>query len=246
MQQEAPVEIKVWDLPVRIFHWALLVLFVFQVVSGKIGGEMMAWHAYSGYAVLALVVFRILWGFFGGTHARFASFLAGPVATWRFARRLFSRQAVPQVGHNPLGGWMVVAMVASLLLQAASGLFAHDGAAAEGPLAARVSFEVSTSLSEFHRWNLDVLLALAGLHVLAVLFHWIVKRDNLIGAMFTGRKFLPASLLRERRDALRASPRRRRAASREAQAAEFGNPWRALALLAVAVALVFVVVAGPS
>ena len=242
---EAPlVAIKVWDLPVRLFHWLIVLLLAFQVVSGKVGGDMMAWHAYSGYAMLVLIIFRILWGFAGSTHARFASFLAGPAATLRFAKRLFSREAVPQVGHNPLGGWSVVVMIACLGLQAVSGLFANDGAEAEGPLAALVSFEVSNRLSQFHRWNLDVLLVLSGLHVAAVLFHWLVKRDNLVGAMFTGVKRVPEAAVREKREVPRDTPPRR-AASREHATAFFASPWRALVLLVVAVVIVYVVVRGP-
>ncbi|MGZ5098643.1 MAG: cytochrome b/b6 domain-containing protein [Usitatibacter sp.] len=244
MPEENHVAIKVWDLPVRLFHWVLVVLFVFQVVSGKIGGNMMDWHAYSGYSVLVLVIFRILWGFAGGTHARFASFLAGPAATARFARRLFSREAVPQVGHNPLGGWSVIVMVMSLALQATSGLFANDGAEFEGPLAALVSFDVSTGLTHLHRWNLKVLLVLAGLHVAAVLFHWLVKKDNLMGAMFTGVKRVPEAAVRERREALRDTPLRR-APSREDAAAYFGSSWRALALFVVALVFVYLIVQRP-
>src|SRR5258706_10465752 len=186
MLRETYVSIKVWDLPVRLVHWAIVLLLVLQVVTGYIGGELMPWHALSGYAMLVIVIFRVLWGFAGSTHARFASFLAGPAATLRFAKRLFSREAVPQVGHNPLGGWSVIALIASLGLQAVSGLFANDRAAFEGPLASLVSLDVSRNLSHFHRWNLKVLAVLAGLHVVAVLFHWMVKKDNLIGAMFTG------------------------------------------------------------
>jgi cytochrome b len=243
MPQDTRVAIKVWDLPVRIFHWAIVLLLVFQVASGKIGGVFMAWHAYSGYAILVLVVFRILWGFAGSTHARFASFLAGPAATLRFAKRLFSREAVPQVGHNPLGGWMVIALIVSLASQAASGLFAYDGAGAEGPLASLVSFELSSRLSRFHRWNLGLLLVLSGLHVAAVLFHWIVKKENLLGAMFTGVKNVPVAAVRERREALRGTPLRR-AASREHASAYFASAWRAWLVLAVAILIVYVVVRG--
>jgi cytochrome b len=241
MLQETYVAIKVWDLPVRLFHWVLVLLLVFQLVSGKIGGNLMPWHVYSGYGVLVLVVFRILWGFAGSTHARFASFLAGLAATLRFAKRLFSREAVPQVGHNPLGGWMVIALIVSLALQAISGLFANDGVDTNGPLAPLVSLEVSDDLSQFHRWNLKVLLALAGVHVAGVLFHWIVKKDNLIGAMFTGVKRVPASAVHERREEVRDTPLRRMA-SREAASASFASPWRALVVFVLAVALVWLVV----
>jgi cytochrome b len=244
MPQETHVAIKVWDLPVRLFHWALVLLLVFQLVSGKIGGDMMAWHVYSGYGVLVLVIFRILWGFAGSTHARFASFLAGPAATLRFASRLLSREAVPQVGHNPLGGWMVIAMVVSLALQATSGLFANDGVATEGPLAALASIEVSDGLSQFHRWNLKILLVLAGLHIAGVLFHWLVKKDNLIGAMFTGVKRVPEAAVRERRDVLRGTPLRR-AASRENASAYIASSWRALAVFVVALVVVYLIVQRP-
>jgi cytochrome b len=239
--EETYVSIKVWDLPVRIFHWAIFLLLVFQLVSGKMGGSMMAWHAYSGYGMLVLVIFRILWGFAGSTHARFASFLAGPAKTLRFAKRLFSREAVPQVGHNPLGGWMVIALLLSLALQALSGLFANDGAAFEGPLAMLAGFELSTSLTHFHRWNLRVLLVLAGLHIAAVFFHLLVKREDLMGTMFTGMKRVPEAAVHERREDSRATPPRR-VASRESASAHFASPWRALALFMVALVLVSFVV----
>jgi cytochrome b len=244
MHEENNVEVKVWDAPVRIFHWAIVLLLVFQFMTGKVGGELMTWHAYSGYTVLVLVVFRILWGFAGSTHARFASFLAGPAASLRFARRLFSRQAVPQLGHNPLGGWMVVALVVSLLVQAASGLFANDGASAEGPLASLVTLEVSNRLTEIHRWNLNLLLLLSAVHVAAVLFHWLVKKENLTPAMFTGVKRVPEALVHERRDGPRSTPPRR-VASREYAYTYFASPWRAVALLMVAMVFVWIVVRGP-
>jgi cytochrome b len=239
--EDGQVAIRVWDLPVRIFHWVVVVLLVCQVVTGKIGGALMPYHAACGYAVLSLVVFRIAWGFAGSTHARFASFMAGPAATWRFARRLFSRQAVPQVGHNPLGGWMVMALVLALGLQAGSGLFANDGADAMGPLAPLVSIETSNALTEFHRWNLKVLILLSCVHVAAVLFHLVVKKEELTGAMFSGVKRVSKSAVRERRAVLRASPLRR-LASREHASAYFAPNGDALALFILAVLVVGIVV----
>jgi cytochrome b len=244
MPGNTDVEVKVWDLPVRLFHWAIVVLFSFQLVTGWMGGSVMSWHVWSGYSVLVLVVFRILWGFAGSTHARFASFIAGPAATLHFAKRLFSREAVPQVGHNPLGGWMVIALVVSLALQAGTGLFANDGLATEGPLAALVSLDVSNTISTIHRGNLKVLLALSVLHITGVLFHLIVKRENLIGAMFTGVKRVPEAAVHERRDASRdSSPRR--VASRESASVFIASLWRALALFLVALAVVYLVVQRP-
>jgi cytochrome b len=241
--EDTRVAVRVWDLPVRLFHWILVVLLVAQLVTGKIGGALMPVHVYCGYTVLVLVVFRILWGFAGSTHARFASFMAGPAATWRFALRLFSRQAVPQVGHNPLGGWSVLALILSLALQTASGLFANDGLETFGPLVKLVSLDTSNALTEFHRWNFKVLAVLSALHVLGVLFHWLVKKENLIGAMFTGIKDVPASAVRERRDAMRKSPRRR-AASREHASAYFASNSRALVLFILSVLLVGLALRG--
>ena len=188
MDSDRYSSIKVWDAWIRFFHWSLVLLFAFQLYSGNTGGNVMQWHMYAGYAVLALVLFRVAWGFAGSTHARFASFVEGPVVTARFAARLFSREPAPAVGHNPLGGWMVVALLASLALQAGTGLFANDDIATEGPLAALVSKNVSDRLTSIHRWNAYVLIALAATHIAAIAFHWIVKKENLVPAMFTGVK----------------------------------------------------------
>jgi cytochrome b len=228
-------------MPVRVFHWAMLALLVFQGVSGWRGGSLMAWHVYSGYALLVLVVFRILWGFVGSTPARFASFIAGPGATLRFTRRLFSRQAVPQLGHNPLGGWSVILMLASLALQATTGLFTNDGVVTEGPLAKLVTLETSHLISEVHRWNFWVLAALGAVHVAAVAYHGIFKRDDVLTPMFTGVKKVSADFVRERREARRDAPLRR-AASRETAHFHF-PPWpRAVVAFAAALALVALVI----
>ena len=243
MHDETRVDVKVWDLPIRLFHWILTLLFAFQIATGLRGGDDMKWHVWSGYAVLALVLFRILWGFAGSTHARFASFIAGPGRAWRFARRLFSREAVPQLGHNPLAGWMVLALIASFLVQAVTGLFAFDGVATSGPLAAQVSSDTTNRLSKVHDWNANLLLVLVGLHVAAAVFHLVVKREDLVTPMFTGVKRVPAALLRERRVAPRDKPPRR-VASREPSEVRMASPWLALALFlacAGAVALVAIV-----
>jgi cytochrome b len=220
--------VKVWDAWVRLFHWALVVLFAFQLYSGKTGGNLMLWHVYAGCGILALVLFRAMWGFAGSRYARFSSFVAGPVQVARFARALLSRAPAPAVGHNPLGGWMVLALLASLALQAGTGLFANDDIATEGPLAALVSKSLSDRLSSVHRWNAMALIALAGVHVLAVLYHWVVMKENLVGAMFTGIKRLP------RQTAELAAP------------ARFVGAGRAIVLLALAFALVYMLVRWPA
>ncbi len=138
---------------------------------------------------------------------------------------------------------MVVALVVVLGLQAVSGLFSNDGLATEGPLAERVSLDASNWLTEFHRWNVELLVVLSLVHVAAVAFHLVFKKDNLLGAMFTGMKDVPEAAVRERRDAMRKSPRRR-AASREHSHAYFASTRRAILLFAIAVALVVWVARG--
>jgi len=117
------MRIAVWDAPVRLFHWALAVLVVFSYASGQLGGALMPWHVRSGYAILALLLFRILWGFFGSDTARFSSFVRGPRIAIAYARETLAGRHRPVVGHNPLGGWMVVAMIVLVATQAGSGLF---------------------------------------------------------------------------------------------------------------------------
>lgn len=211
--------ILVWDLPVRLVHWALVLLLGFQVFSAWRGGEWMQWHAYSGYSILFLVTFRVAWGFLGTRYALFSGFLAGPAAVLRMLPAMLRREPLPFAGHNPLAGWMVMALLAALLLQAATGLFANDGAGFQGPLAAYVSTERSADITAIHRANLRVVLLLSGLHVAAAFWHLLFKRDDLISAMFSGRKSLAF-------DAPEMGPVR---------------PGRLLAALAVALILVYVV-----
>lgn len=224
--QAGEAHVKVWDLPVRLFHWLLALLFVVMFATGKAGSEWITWHMRAGYAVLALVLFRVLWGFAGGTHARFASFLAGPSACLAFAKKLMARAPAPYAGHNPLGGWMVLALLAGLLLQTGTGLFANDDLLNEGPLAALVTKATSDRLTSVHVWNFNLLLLLAGVHIAAVLYHAGFLKENLIGAMFTGVKRMPAE-------------------AAGSSAARFASPWLALALLCVAALAVYLIVQRP-
>ncbi len=221
------VAVPTWDVPVRIFHWLLVALFCAQLYSGKTGGNAMAWHMYGGYAVLTLVLFRVLWGFAGGGHARFRDFVAGPAAALRFGRRLVSRAPAHSIGHNPLGGWMVLAFLASFAVQAATGLFANDDIATEGPLASLVSKEVSDRLTSVHKWNLKLLLVLVTLHVAAVLYHRFVKKEDLIRAMFTGVKHVPEAVVAA------------------GGTVRHSSHWVAAILFAAAVAVVFLIVNRP-
>jgi cytochrome b len=195
----------VWDIFVRCFHWSLVALFTFSVISAKLGGNWIEWHVKSGYAILALVLFRVVWGFVGGEYARYGSFLAGPVRGVRFALSLLGKGTQHVAGHNPVGGWMVIVLLLLLALQASLGLFSNDEIATTGPLARYVSDDTSISAMTWHRRIGDMLLILVGIHIAAVLFHVFVKKEGLIRAMFSGKKELPVELAREANAGRKAS-----------------------------------------
>jgi cytochrome b len=189
---DLPVTVRVWDLPVRVFHWTLLVLVVFSVATAYVGGSWMDWHMRSGYAVLALLAFRIAWGFAGTRHARFASFVRRPAAVVDYLKQLRSGAHPVSVGHNPLGALSVLALIAVVGVQVGTGLFANDDIFTEGPLAKLVSKSASDQATTVHYWNQWALYALVAMHVLAVLVHRLRFGDNLVGPMIAGTKALPA------------------------------------------------------
>jgi cytochrome b len=181
-------KILVWDLPLRLFHWLLVLLVVVSVVSAQIGGNAMQIHMLSGYTILTLLLFRILWGFLGSTHARFASFVRGPAAVISYLRGLRRNEPGGHLGHNPAGAWSVILMLAVLLLQVATGLFANDDISTEGPLAKLVSKALSDRITSVHHLNVKLLFVLIGLHLSAVAFYLFYKRENLVKPMLTGFK----------------------------------------------------------
>lgn len=180
--------VAVWDLPTRLFHWLLVGLMAVSVVTVEIGGNAMRVHAWSGFTILALVLFRLAWGFVGSTPSRFKTFLVGPRRVIAYALALSRPDPPHHLTHNPLGGWSVVAMLGAVLLQAATGLFASDDIMTQGPLNRHVSSGVGHLLTDLHEFNADVILALVAVHVAAVIFHLVYKRDNLITPMITGEK----------------------------------------------------------
>ncbi len=180
--------IKVWDLPTRIFHWLLVALVVVSFTTVKIGGNAMPYHQKSGYIILALLFFRIAWGFFGSRSSRFVSFVCSPATVLRYAAGLLRPGASRYLGHNPLGAWSIIAMLLVLLVQSGTGLFANDDIFTEGPLARLISKATSDWLTRIHRLNADVIVILVIIHVTAVIFYLLVKRDNLIRPMITGYK----------------------------------------------------------
>ena len=183
--------VKVWDLPVRLLHWSIVVCFVVSWATAAWFDNTMQIHLYSGYTLLVLVLFRIAWGFVGSSTARFSHFVSGVRPVIIYASTLLQPRASHHHGHNPLGGWVVLAMLSLLLLQAITGLFSNDDLLTTGPLAHWVSDDVSDIFSNIHSIAFYVLLAIVGLHITAVLFYRFFKHENLITAMVTGNKTLP-------------------------------------------------------
>ncbi len=173
---------SVWDLPTRLFHWSVVVLIAFSWWSAENAFE--PWHFWSGYAVVFLLLFRILWGFVGSSTARFVSFVRGPAAVLDYLRT----GRWPLAGHSPLGALSVVAMLLSMLVQVGTGLIQIDSDDfVEGPLASLVSFETAEAAHDVHELNFNILLALIGLHVAAILFYRLALGRKLLGPMISGR-----------------------------------------------------------
>jgi cytochrome b len=179
---------QVWDLPVRVFHWMLVIAFIGAFVTNRLGVAYFEYHVWCGYAVLVLVVFRILWGIVGTRHALFRNFVRGPIETARYALALLRGRHPHYPGHNPLGALMVVTLLLALAIQAASGLFGNDEIFNVGPLYGYVSKELSLQLTSLHRQLFWWIAAAAGLHILAVIAHHVFRREKLVQAMITGRK----------------------------------------------------------
>lgn len=185
----APIPVRVWDLPTRVFHVALAVLVTAAIVTAEVGGDWMDWHLRCGEAVLTLLAFRWAWGFAGGRWSRFASFLPAPAGV---ARALRGRAtARDRIGHNPLGALSVWAFLVLLSLQVATGLVADDDVATTGPLNAHVGSHLAQRASRWHAgWGADLIFALIALHLLAVAWYtW--RREPLLRAMWRGDKPLP-------------------------------------------------------
>ena len=184
------VKTIVWDLPTRLFHWALVLCVVGLAVTGLVGGGLMTWHFRLGYTVLSLLLFRLVWGCIGGHWSRFASFLYSPLAVLRYAKG--QAHAHHQVGHNPLGALSVIAMLGFLLLQVGSGLISDDEIASSGPLTKFVSEHTVSLATGYHKnYGKYVLLLLVLLHLAALVFYAVKKRQNLVAPMLHGHKALP-------------------------------------------------------
>lgn len=172
--------VRIWDLPTRLFHWALAACVIGALVTVKLGGLYMDWHVRFGLATFGLILFRLIWGIIGPRYARFAQFVRGPGALMQYLRG--KRYA----GHNPLGALSVVAMMLVLGFQATSGLFTTDDIMIQGPLYGYASEDTASLLTRLHKQNEWIIYGLLALHLLAVAWYAVVRRKRLVRAMING------------------------------------------------------------
>lgn len=179
--------VRVWDLPTRLFHWALAGCVVGSVITANVGGNWMNWHLRLGYTVLSLLLFRLVWGFVGGHWSRFSSFIYGPSTVLAYLRG--QTQPEHRVGHNPLGMLSVLALLFFLLAQVGTGLISDDEIAFTGPLVRFVSGDTISQATGYHK-NIGkfIVIALVVLHVVAIAFYKLVKKDDLVRPMLIGDK----------------------------------------------------------
>jgi cytochrome b len=212
------LSIRVWDLPIRLFHWTIVVLLIICWISER--EYWMQVHFVAGYALLSLLLFRLAWGFVGSDTARFDRFLASPARVLAHLARYRRREPDTELGHNAAGGWMVLVLLGLLAVESLSGLFARDDEISEGPLAHLLPGNGTDASLSVHATCWDLILAAVALHVLAILGYWLLKDQNLLRPMITGKKRLPAATRQPR----------------------MADPLLAFVILAGAVALVTVVV----
>ncbi|MDR6954374.1 cytochrome b [Ancylobacter sp. 3268] len=217
--QARQVTVLAWDLPTRLAKWTLAALVGLAFASKYYGDVGLVWHMWNGLAILTVLVFRLLWGVVGGSTARFLGFLRGPVAAVSYVRGLVTGRKVAYLGHNPLGGWMTIALLAAVGGQAIAGLYTTDDIMVDGPMVAAASGEAISLGSMLHQRIYPILLGLIGLHVVANIAYSLFGGDNLVKAMITGHK--PASAYADR------------------AAATPGSIAAALACLAASAAIVF-------
>ena len=177
--------IRLWDLPTRLFHWLLVIAVSAALITGNVGGAAIEWHGRIGLAIVGLIVFRVVWGLIGSSHARFSSFLPTPATITAYLRGQWQG-----IGHNPLGALSVLGLLALVALQLCTGLLGNDDIAFNGPLFELITKEFSDRLTGIHKLTSNALIALIVLHLAAIAFYAHVKKDNLVQPMVTGYKEL--------------------------------------------------------
>jgi cytochrome b len=215
----AAPRVKAWDLPTRLFHWLLALLILSAYLTRKNTVDL-TWHKWTGYAILILIVFRILWGFAGSSTSRFSSFLYAPWTSARYAFDFLLRRPRRYLGHNPLGSIAVFAMLGLVGAQGVLGLFSYDDhdSIDGGPLAGRISEGLMATFTAWHIWLFYILLYVIIAHITANVLYIVWKRENLVTPMITGKKH-PVDF-------------------EDAPAARIAPLWRALVCLILAVAIV--------
>lgn len=176
--------IRIWDVPTRLFHWALALCVGYCLFTGFDESGDLEGHMKSGQVVIGLLVFRLVWGVIGATYARFTRFAASPVAAVRFLRQF--RTAAHAPGHNPAGAWAVFLLLTVLAVQAGTGLFATDDILYEGPLLHLVDSDTSAQLTGWHKRNALLVAGVVGLHLLAVFAHVLLRRERIVQGMLHG------------------------------------------------------------
>lgn len=186
------VQQKIWDMPVRIFHWVLVISFAFAFYSGEnMTFDNIEWHQKAGYLIGGLVIFRVLWGFIGSRPARFSAFFPTPKATIKYVKSMPSRKPSGTDGHNPVGGSSVIAILLLLLAQVGSGLFLYSDVFFEGgPLSSLASSQIQGYAASVHHFASHALFVLVIIHVLAIIFYLVWKKENLIKPMISGIKWI--------------------------------------------------------
>ncbi len=188
--------IRIWDLPTRLFHWALVICVVAVVVSAKV--DAFDWHFRFGYGVLTLLSFRLVWGLIGGRWSRFSSFLFSPASFMRYVR---GGHAEPHAGHSPLGALSVFALLTLLIVQVGSGLVSDDEIFNAGPLTRFVSGDLVSQATKYHaELGQYLMYAMVGLHVLAIVIY-VLRGKNLVRPMFHGNQEVPSTIAPSRDDA---------------------------------------------
>jgi cytochrome b len=187
--RDAARRVVLWDLPLRVFHWSLVAAVTVAIVTGELGGAWMPWHGRAGLVIVGLLVFRVSWGLVGSATSRFTQFAPTPRRVLAYLRGRWRG-----VGHNPLGALSVIALLGLLSLQAATGLFGNDDIAFAGPLNHLVADSAGARATGWHRLLADGLIALVALHLVAIVFHVVVKRHRLVRPMITGRHELAPGL----------------------------------------------------
>jgi cytochrome b len=181
--------VRVWDASIRLFHWLVVALVAAAYATWRL--NWMVWHGWIGDLLLALLLFRLLWGFFGGETSRFSHFLTSPRIAFQHLKYALLREPDRQVGHNPAGGWMVLILLALLLAETLTGIYVANDIADVGPLTGIVPAAVANAIDSSHAILWDVLLAAIVLHVLAIFGYAAVKGQNLVLPLITGTKVLP-------------------------------------------------------